>query len=95
MGRFTFVSKPVQVEAIAFSELDNVSTETKAFPSWLVPAIIAGTIQQQGEAWVCKTKNGFVAINPTDMLIKLADGEIYPCDIGVFKNKYEAVAEAE
>lgn len=93
---FSYFTKPVIVQAFPFAKLESSDGSTVAFPQWLIPAILNGTIKASNlnpDTWYCTTKNGDVVINPTDMLIHLDDGEIYPCDIQVFNNKYEACPE--
>ena len=89
-SQFLYGTKPVTVEAVAFSVAEG--DETKAIPQWFVQAILKGTLYQRSEGrWGCITRNGPVLINPTDMIIRLADGEIYPCALEVFNAKYELV----
>jgi len=95
MPDFTYVTKPVTVEAFEYALLD--SPHTIALPGWLMPAISGGILKPSAtvpDQWYCTTKNGDVLINKTDMLIRLDDGEIYPCDIEVFKKKYEKLPGA-
>lgn len=87
--RFKYVTKPVEIEAvradIAFDK------DIVAIPVWYVDAAIDGTIYNDDDKEMCKTKQGPVQINSGDYLIRLADGEIYPCSAGVFENKYQKI----
>jgi hypothetical protein len=84
---FDYVSKPVQVQAYHLAKLE--SNETQAFPGWLMPAVMNGTINLETKQ--CKTRQGLVAFKDDDWLIRLSDGEIYPCSNEVFTAKYEQV----
>lgn len=89
---FYYTSNPVMVQAFKLSELESVNTI--AMPGWLMPAILDGTIVMKDTSNVCKTRQGDVAFNPdTDWLIRLDDGEIYPCSDDVFKVKYSKTPE--
>jgi hypothetical protein len=84
---FKYKTKPVVVEA-ASSDLLSIPAHN---PEWLINAVIKGTVHDNTleGIWVCTTRNGPVVINPKDMLIRLDDGEIYPCALEVFEKKYE------
>lgn len=92
---FIYVTKPVQIEAVSYDVLSYMEKGiTAAIPKWLLGGFIDGTLAMAGTELTCNTKNGRVAVNPGDMLIRLADGEIYPCDLQVFNSKYEKLPEA-
>jgi hypothetical protein len=86
--RFRYMAKPVEVEAVkasvAYGDHDPADV-----PWWLRRAIIAKDIDIVSGVARCNTKQGPVQVDPTeDMLIRLEDGEIYPCKIEVFEKKY-------
>lgn len=90
MNKFTFMTKPMIVQAFKISDLESI--HTIAMPGWLFPAIADGTICVTDNT--VATKQGRVAFRPsTDWLIRLDDGEIYPCSDEVFQRKYETVPE--
>lgn len=84
---FQYKTKPVIVEAIKLPTSDDI---TKV-PAWCVEALTSGTIFADASAGDTKvtTKQGPVTINEGDWLIRLDDGEIYPCADEVFQKKYE------
>lgn len=94
---FTYITKPVQIEAVSSDILHDMGTDaTAAIPKWLMTAFVNNTIRSSNRVpnqLYCITKNDEVRINPGDMLIRLADGEIYPCDLQVFNSKYEKLPE--
>lgn len=90
MDDFLYTTKPVTVEAFDSKLLDP--NDTIKMPGWLVSAMIDGTIYAHGDIHHVKTRQGPVAMNKGDWLIRLDDGEIYPCSDEVFKKKYEKVA---
>ena len=91
---FTYTTKPVQIEAVSSDVLSYMGKGiTVAIPKWLMGSFLNGTLATAGTVLTCNTKNGRVAVNPGDMLIRLADGEIYPCDLQVFNSKYEQLPE--
>ena len=89
---FRYVSNPVEVDAIKMSDLENESNATVALPGWILPAIVNGAVSSDPTGVTfCNTKQGKVQVHPTDWLIRLDDGEIYPCSDEVFKTKYSKV----
>ena len=92
---FKYVAKPVEVEAFPAANLLEGADETVAMPSWAFKAVAAKVIysheHEYGTDFACVTKQGPVQINKGDWLIRLADGEIYPCSDEVFKNKYQKI----
>lgn len=88
---FEYITKPVTVQAVSTEALNNFK-DTVAIPQWVVAALFEGTLSKIGGVLTCMTRNGPVGVNPTDMLIRLDDGEIYPCALEVFKKKYEPVS---
>lgn len=91
MSHFDYVSKPVVVQAFRLCDLNG--TTTHRIPSWLMPAITDGTINVKGMQ--VNTRQGPVKFKEDDWLIRLEDGEIYPCSDEVFQKKYEQLPASQ
>lgn len=86
---FDYITKPVRIQAYHLAKLE--SSDTQRFPNWLMPAITNGTLNLETKQ--CKTRQGYVSFKDDDWLIRLDDGEIYPCANEIFVKKYEQVPE--
>lgn len=81
---------PVVINAVRFDP-DNLSQE-----EWFQTALHSGTIHYGGETygeghWRIRTKEGPLNLNPGEYVIQGVEGEIYPCDPGIFAKTYESV----
>jgi hypothetical protein len=93
-----YITKPVEVEACPVSTILEKDADV---PNWLVDAVLTKVVRVANNAErmafgptvvaMCKTKQGLVQCNATDMFICLEDGEIYPCSIEVLEKKYTPV----
>lgn len=83
--------KPVVVECFRFG--------TEAWPQWFLDAQENGDVlvRQWAEDGDCDiyceiaTKEGLMRGNPGDVIIQGAEGELYPCDPGIFNKTYEVL----
>lgn len=84
MNNFQYITKPVIIEAIRTPTSDDIAL----VPTWYVEAVEAGVIFIDGTDTLITTRQGAVIINERDWLIRLDDGEIYPCADEIFQKKY-------
>lgn len=84
MAKFT--KKPVVIEAWQYKPARN------HLPAWLVYALRAGTIWEQGgdESYMTiRTLEGDMRVSNGDWIIHGVKGEIYPCKPDIFELTYE------
>ncbi|WCD44280.1 hypothetical protein Tiera_024 [Polaromonas phage Tiera] len=88
---FKYKTKPVEIEAFRLSPEGH----TQAIPQWFFKATADGTLHAKAnpdrDIHFCNTRQGPVQVNSGDYLIRLEDGEIYPCSEEVFNKKYEKI----
>ena len=91
MGKFR--KKPVVIEAITFDELVNHGLENGAnvingIPwNWNYKG--HSITHETDECYLIPTMEGTMKMTPNNMLITGVEGEIYPCEIGIFEATYE------
>jgi hypothetical protein len=86
--------KPVQVEAITFTELvqygiDSGATLYNGFP-WSFQYSGHPITHENDECYLIPTLEGVMRFTPEDMLITGVKGEVYPCKMDIFNATYEA-----
>ena len=88
--------KPVEVEAVHVSVLDEVIDNYKAQPQWIRNALTDGTIywaqvtgDENKKIWYIKTLEGKHCVSPGDYIIRGVAGELYPCKPDIFTATYE------
>lgn len=89
-----FRKKPVVIEAVQTKEAQNAAEHNwKALPSWIRDEYEKGNIIFTPEAVFINTLEGNMRSEPSDMIIRGVNGEIYPCKPDIFKKTYEPVEE--
>lgn len=86
--------KPVVVEAITTRQVQNAAEYNwSALPSWIRDEYEKGNIIFTPEAVYIKTLEGDMKAEPSDMIIRGVNGEIYPCKPDIFEKTYEPVPD--
>lgn len=91
-----FVKKPVVIEAVQFSHIDednskqNVAVFKTERPEWLDAAIRSGDIRRAGSGLSVDTAEGTIYARSGDWIIQGIKGELYPCKPDIFAEIYES-----
>lgn len=80
-----YITKPVIIEAAQFTIKEFNDGYKKDDPR--------SKVIQRDNGFFIDTKQREVSVFGGDFIITLEDGESYPCNPTVFKNKYESVDE--
>jgi hypothetical protein len=88
-----FIKIPVEeVEAITFDEFveygkNNGGNIVHGMP-WSFNYNGYPVTHEHNECYLIPTHKGTLRFTPQDMLLTLGDGEVYPCNIGLFNRIY-------
>lgn len=82
--------KPVLIEAWQIHAPDDQAHEPA--PTWLVSAILNGTVAVATGGLAIATKEGEMLGQVGDWIIRGVAGELYPCKPEIFEATYDAVA---
>jgi hypothetical protein len=100
LGKFR--KKPIVVEAITFGELAErckaaETSRSDSNSSWPRLFPYSGHIVERAAdgTFLIPTQHGPVTFRSGEWLITGVDGELYPCDGGVFEKTYEPAVDAE
>lgn len=90
-----FRKKPVIIEAITFDELveygkANSSNIINDMP-WSFTYQGYPITREDDDCYLIPTLEGIMSLKRGNMLITGVQGEIYPCDLEIFKKTYEPV----
>lgn len=78
--------KPIVIEAVQ----EPINKDyTREFPSWLMAAVLAGTVYETDDGVFIKTLEGNMKVSPGDWIIMGVQGELYPCKPDIFEATYE------
>lgn len=87
--------KPITIECFQVTDDDGMTT--KAYPTWLMPAVISGDIvlinPEDTTTFKVKSKEGWVKGKLGDYIMKGVEGELYICDEQIFNKTYDVVGE--
>lgn len=89
---FSYVKRPVVIEAVQLNAFD--SDNTVAIPKWFIAALVNGTITcETGGSAVIRTLEGIMKADKDDWIIRGVKGELYPCKPDIFEATYEKVPD--
>lgn len=84
--------KPVEVEAMRFTDLDSYLSIIDWWKSIYEGTLSAEEMfEYRTPIMLVNTLEGTMAANPGDYIIKGVQGEFYPCKPDIFEATYEAV----
>jgi hypothetical protein len=94
VDKMKYRKKPVVVEAVPTRDIQKAAEHNwTALPSWIRDEYERGHIIFTPEAVYIKTLEGNMKAEPSDMIIRGVNGEIYPCKPDIFDKTYESVED--